>query len=175
MTRLLVELTYRYFMCLGYLVSIRYPFKVRRLGRGGKAIESTKFIDVIAYNRGELVIARCTTFRNVKKIRRSLEKLIMWFNNAEKYLNEQLAQNALPIDKVTKIRKVLVLDDKEIEEKPEIEKLLGNKVEILKLSSILSELEKCAKCREEIKSGEERGGGDLILSLILSFRHLAKE
>ena len=172
MPRLLIELAQRFFMCRNYLISIRYPFKIKRQSKGGRIIESVKFIDILAYRRSELILVRCISFKNVKKIKRSIQKLVSWFKAAEDYLKEEIANKKFPVENINVIHKVIIISDEELEERKELLKILKSRgIEIITTSTILSELEKCADEREALRSGKERGEGDLFLSLIRFITH----
>ncbi|RLG88144.1 MAG: hypothetical protein DRO15_03520 [Thermoprotei archaeon] len=167
MPRLLIELAQRFFLCKGYLISIRYPFKMRRQGKGGKIIESTKFVDILAYRRNELILIRCASFKNVRRIKRAVQKLKLWFKAAENYLEEEIANGKFPANNIKFIRRVIIIPDEELEKRTDLLNVLKSQgINVITASTILSELEKCIEEREAIRSGEERGEGDLFLSLI---------
>jgi len=160
MPRYMVELTYRYFMCNGYLIRISLPIPYKKKVAGSER-EFYQFIDVLAVKEDEVVIAECRDFKNVKKIVDSIDRLLRLFSTAEKYV-----KNIFP--RITRPRKILVVEDRDVERlRPYLQKLNKYGIEILPISSVISDLIKCSFREEEYR--KTRGEGDLILAVLRSF------
>ncbi len=156
MVRYLVELAYRYYMCLGYSVRIAVPIPyTKRVG--GVEKKFYQFIDVLALKSDEAIVAECRDFRNVKKVRDSLARLCKLF---------ELALKALEPELCGRVRKlILIVEDRDLSKIEPYRKLLDSRgISVLKLSEIIPVLIECSLREEEYRKA--RGEGDLILAVI---------
>ncbi len=160
-----MELMYRYYMCMGYAVRVAIPIPYKKRV-GGTERTFYQFIDLMAIKEDEVVLVECRDFKNVKKVGDSIKRLITLFERA----------TAVIPSRYSVIRRILVVEDRDLEKISPYEKILKNKgIELLPISKILKDIVECSFREEEYRKA--RGEGDVVLAIIRTlcrYLHLDK-
>ena len=162
MPRYMIELVHRYYMCNNYLTKIEIPIKYRKRV-SGREKEFVKFLDLIAYRDKNLYLIECRSFKNVKKIKASLERICRFYEYVDQNLKELIEVYGLPRD--VSIHRLLVVEKDDylkLEKYGSLLKRCG--IELLLLDNLLKDIIDCAKREFELRWS--RGEGDTILAII---------